>query len=271
MDYSWILLGISIYCVSIIITAYGLKALFDAIKYTSFKEWIKLFLMSFSLGLVLPGRAGDLSIIYFTKEKSFDIGQSTALTIIDKLITLIIFGCIAAIGIFTLLSSEELYWGLLATGIAIIGGLSLFSSIGRTIIKRIIGKYAEKFKGFNKTFKDLLKYHKDKIAINIFITLLRPIGNALLMIFILKAMGVEVPFTYVVLINAITLIASLIPLTPSGIGIRESIGAFLFTKIGVALEISLSMYLIILMMNYATAIVGVSYYWLSKKTNNSLS
>lgn len=262
----WISIGILIYIISLMITAYSLKALFDSIKHTPFKEWMHFYLMGFSMGLILPGRAGDLSIIYFAKQKGFDIGASTALTITDKLITLIIFGIIATLGIFTLLNSTELYWGLLFVLFCISIGVFLFTPLGRKWIRKIIGKYADTFQGFYKTFKNLLLHHKDKIFINIFITLLRPLGNALLILCIFKAMGIEVSLLYTILINAVTLIVSLVPLTPNGLGIREGVGSFLFTKIGIPLEASVAMYVIILLMNYTTGIIGATYYITKKKS-----
>ncbi len=265
IDFFWISIAILVYIISLIITAYSLKVLFDSIKHTPLMEWMHFYLMSFSMGLVLPGRAGDLSIIYFAKKKGFDIGASTALTITDKLITLIIFGTIAALGIFTILNSTELYWGLLFAGICILGGLFLFTSLGRKWSRKIMGKYADGFQGFSKTFKNLLLHHKDKIFINIIITFLRPLGNALLIILIFKAMGLEVSLFYTILINAVTLIVSLIPLTPNGLGIREGVGTFLFSRIGIPLEASVAMYVIILLMNYTTGIIGTSYYLIKKK------
>ena len=265
VDYSWILLAMVIYMISLLITAYSLKALFDSIRHISFREWMRFYLVGFSMGLILPGRAGDLSIIYFAKEKGFDIGESTALTLTDKLITLIIFGLIATIGIFTILNSSQLYLGLLFALLCIISGIVVFTECGRKIIRKIIGKYANNFQGFSKTFKNLLSHHKEKVFINIIITLLRPLGNALLIIFIFKAMGIHTSFLYTILINAVTLIVSLVPLTPNGLGIREGVGAFLFSKIGVPLEATVAMYIIILLMNYITGILGTSYYLLKRK------
>lgn len=266
VDLFWMSIGILVYIVSLLITAYSLKALFDSIKHTPFMEWMRFYLVGFSMGLILPGRAGDLSIIYFAKQKGFDIGASTALTITDKLITLIIFGIIAALGIFTILNSTELYWGLLFALICITAGLFLFTPLGRKWTRKIIGKYADGFQGFYRTFKNLLLHHKDKVIINIIITLLRPLGNALLIILIFKAMGLDVSLLYAILINAVTLIVSLVPLTPNGLGIREGVGAFLFSRIGIPLEATVAMYVIILMMNYATGILGTTYY-LSRKKN----
>ena len=272
INLNWILLAIAVYIISILITGYSLKALFDSKKHIPFGEWMRFYLMGLSLGLILPGRAGDLSIIYLVKDKGFEIGESTALTITDKLITLIIFGIIASIGLLTILKSTQLYLGVAIAILFICSGLFLFSNAGRKIAKKIIGKYAGNFQGFHKTFTNLIKDHKDKVAINTFITLLRPLGNALLIIIIFKAMGLNVSLGYAILINAVTLIASLIPLTPNGIGIKEGIGVYLFTLIGVAAEASVGMYFIIILMNYATGIIGTIYYLMYKKrTNNSLS
>ena len=260
VDLFWIGIGVIVYLIALVITAYSLKVLFDSIKYTPIMEWMRFYLVGFSMGLILPGRAGDLSIIYFAKQKGFDIGESTAFTITDKLITLIIFGIIAALGIFTILNSTELYWGLLFALLCIIAGSFLFTPIARRWVVKMIGKYASTFQGFYKTFKNLLLHHKDKVFINIFITFLRPLGNAFLIILIFKAMGIDVSFLYAILINAVTLIVSLVPLTPNGLGIREGVGAFLFSRIGVPLEATVAMYVIILMMNYATGIIGTGIY-----------
>src|SRR3989338_1070591 len=120
VDLFWISIGLIVYLIALVITAYSLKALFDSIKHTPLMEWMRFYLVGFSMGLILPGRAGDLSIIYFAKQKGFDIGASKALTITDKLITLIIFGIIAALGIFSILHSTELYWGLFFARLCII-------------------------------------------------------------------------------------------------------------------------------------------------------
>ncbi|MBI5797811.1 flippase-like domain-containing protein [Candidatus Woesearchaeota archaeon] len=271
ININWIIVGLGVYIISILITGYSLKALFDSKKQIPFGEWMRFYLMGFSLGLILPGRAGDLSIIYLAKEKGFDIGESTAITLTDKLITLIIFGIIAALGLFTILKSSQLYLGLIVAIIFISSGLFIFSSPGRKLARKIMGKYAGSFQGFHRTFSNLIHNHKDKIAINTIITLLRPLGNALLIIIIFKAMGLNISLWYAILINAVTLIASLIPLTPNGIGIKEGIGVYLFTLINIPAEASVGVYFIIILMNYATGIIGTTYYLLyKKKSNNSL-
>ena len=260
--------AVPLYIITLFLTSYSLKALFNSVKNIPFKEWARYYFIGFSMGLILPGRAGDLSVIYFMKKKGFQIGESTALTIIDKAITLTIFGTIGAIGLLTILEAEQTIYGIIAAATIVAGGLFTFTKAGRTLIKKAIGKYAGTFQGFHKAAKNLLKNHKDKLAINIFITLIRPISNGLLIVLILSALGYNTTLLFAILISSITLIASLAPFTPNGLGVREGVGAYLFYQVGIPLEVSVSMYLIILLLNYSTGVSGVIYY-LWKKRHNS--
>lgn len=252
--------AVGLHILSLSITGYGLKALFDSIKHIGFIEFMKYFLIGISLGLVLPGRAGDLSIIYLVKKKGFEYGESTALTLIDKITTLIVFGAIAAIGLFTIFNSNELELGLTMVAIIALGGIVAFSSIGRAVLRKLFGKYAALFKGFNKTFRNLLQKGKKKILINLAITAIRPVITGLLFMLLFYSIGIKVSLWHAIVINAIAFIASLLPLTPSGIGIREGTGIFLFSQIGVPLEASASVYAIALTMNILTGVFGVMPY-----------
>ncbi len=265
LDYTWILWALVVYYVLLFLTSYSLKAIFNSVRVLKFKTWARYYFMGYSLGLILPGRAGDLSIIYFIKDKGFSIGEGTALTIIDKAITLTIFGIIGCIGLFTILSSEEIIYGLLVVIILVGGALFTFSPWGRKLIRKVIGKYAGSFTGFHRTFKNLIKHHKGKLFTNIFITLIRPIGNGLLLVLLFKAMGIEISLFYPILISSITLIASLAPFTPNGLGVREGVGTYFFYKVGIAPEAAISAYIIILILNYTTGMAGVTYYLARKR------
>jgi len=265
LSYSWLILALLLNTTGILVTAYGLKILFDTVRFTSFMQWLKYFLMSFSVGLILPGKAGDLSIIYFMKDKGFSIGESTAFTILDKLITIVVFGLVATVGIFTILSSAELYIGLLFLAVIAATGAFLFSEPGRRVASKVLGKYAEKFQGFGSTFRTLVKKHRSRVLINVFLTAVRPFINGLVIILLFKAMSIDVSLFYAILINAIALAASLIPLTPNGLGVREGVGAYLFSLVGVPLEASISMYLIFLIMWQIFGLIGVGCYLTRKR------
>ena len=251
--------------VAIIITSYGLKVLFDSIVQIKFLEWMKYFLITFSIGLIIPGKLGELSIIYFLRKKNVDIGASTALTVINKLITVIIFGIIALIGFFLIFNSNDLIIAFVLSLLFILGVLFLFSKLGRILVKKMIGDLFKQVDVFYSTFDNLCKKNKDKLLISVIVTFLRPLFNGLIILLSFKAIGIDVSLMYAILVNALTIIASLVPITPNGLGIREGIGAFLFRNIGIPLEVSVTMYFIIFVMNSLTGIIGVCYYFLEKR------
>ena len=265
IDYLLLFAAIMTYIFTLGLTAWGLKELFESKIHLKWIEWLKYYWIDFSLSMILPGRMGDFSIIYFLRKKNISIGTSAALVIIDKIITLLFFGLVSIIGLFTLIKSTELSLGLVLTFFITLIGILLFSQWGRKIIFKILGKYSLKLADFHETYDNLLKYHKDKVLINIIITIIRPILNGLLIVILFKALGYNVSVFYAAIISSIALIASLVPLTPNGIGIREGLGLLLFSKIGIPFEASISMYLLILIMNYLTAILGVFYYFIVEK------
>ena|SRR3989338_5958503 len=265
INYFWLGLDLLVYLVAIIITSYGLKVLFDSIVQIKFLEWMKYFLITFSIGLIIPGKLGELSIIYFLRKKNVDIGASTALTVINKLITVIIFGIIALIGFFLIFNSNDLIIAFVLSLLFVLGVLFLFSKLGRILVKKMIGDLFKQVDVFYSTFDNLCKKNKDKLLISVIVTFLRPLFNGLIILLSFKAIGIDVSLMYAILVNALTIIASLVPITPNGLGIREGIGAFLFRNIGIPLEVSVTMYFIIFVMNSLTGIIGVCYYFLEKR------
>ena len=271
IDTFLLFVSILLYIFTILITAYGLKALFDSIASLTFMRWLKYYMITFSLGLVLPGRTGEFSIVYFMKKNNIEIGSTTALVIIDKLITLIIFGLVTLLGLFTILNSGELYVGLIAVLLILFVGCLIFSNLGKKLFNKILGKYSLNFASFHETSRMLLASHKDKLMINILVTIARPILNGLLIVILFASFDYNVSLFYAIIISSIALIASLVPLTPNGLGIREGVGLLLFSKIGVPFEASISMYLLILIMNYLTGALGVLYYFCTREKNLEIS
>ena len=265
INYFWLGLDLLVYLMAVIITSYGLKVLFDSIVKIRFLEWMKYFLITFSIGLIIPGKLGEFSIIYFLRKKNVDIGASTALTVINKLITVIIFGIVALIGFFLIFSSNDLIIALVLGLLFVLGVLFLFSKLGRIFVKKMIGDLFKQVDIFYTTFDNLCKKNKDKLLVSAIVTLLRPMFNGLIILLSFKAIGVDVSLMYAILVNALTIIASLVPITPNGLGIREGIGVFLFRNIGIPLEVSVTMYFIIFVMNSLTGIIGVVYYFLEKR------
>jgi uncharacterized protein (TIRG00374 family) len=248
--------------------AISLKFLFNTIKKIGINSWLTIFIPGFAIGLFLPGRVGDVTMVAIAKKKGFEIGQSTTLILIDKITTLLVFIPLAILGFYTILHTKELGWSIFLSIILLIGLIMLFTPFCRRILKKILGKYAEKFTGFHKTFKELFLNHKKELLYNILITLLRPILSSLIMIVIFKSLGYNLDMYNAIIITAITLIVSIIPITPNGFGIREGLGLILLSQSGVPSEATIAMYLILFSTSCIIILISYLYYLIIRRFEN---
>ena len=129
----------------------------------------------------------------------------------------------------------------------------IISNFGRAIIKKIIGKLAFKFIGFSKSLLYLLKSKKKILILNYLITLLKWLISSIFICLIFMALDVKISIIYIFLISAVSQLISIIPITLSGLGIREVSSVYLYSLINVEPAKVISISLIMLLFNYLTA------------------
>jgi uncharacterized protein (TIRG00374 family) len=100
--------------------------------------------------------------------------------------------------------------------------------------------------------KEIMK-DKKLIAINILLAILKWTLSSAVMWLIFISLSAKVNFIHVFVISAITIIISLIPLTPSGIGTKEGAAIYLYSLLGVSFAISGAAYILINLINYIIA------------------
>ena len=124
------------------------------------KFW-KLFVSSnlaWSMGLILPGRLGELTLIYFLNQHEVNIGESTAITILDKISTFIIFSILSFLGIIKYFSlTIAIRFGIIILLIFILSLFIITNNKTRKIVKmRFLKSYSYIFTGFNRSFRLIL-------------------------------------------------------------------------------------------------------------------
>jgi len=255
---NFFLLAIATYLASIIIGAINMKILFKHIKNINIIEMTKYFWLSSSFTLILPGRIGSFSLVYFLRKKGINIGECSSMVILDKIITSILSAGLAVIGImvfFSVAESIKMALILLVIGIT---GLSMFlSKKFRAIIKnKILRKYSKLFKGFFKTLEKYIRYHKSTISLNMLITIIKQIVASTTHFLLFLSLGYKIDFISLVLISGIEFIITLIPITANGLGFRESVGLILISRLGVPQEVILSRYILGLTIKYGFALLS---------------
>ena len=255
------------YIMFFILGTINLKILLNPIKKVPFKKLLKYYALSWSFGLFVPSKIGEFSLIFLLKKEKIPIGKTTAISVIDKTITLITFVIFSAIGFLIFFNPmDSLKFTLILLSILFIGIFSILSNKVRNIIKKLIGKYHIYFKGFSKTLFSYLKENKRVLFMNFILTIIKwgLIDAGLVFIYFL-AFGKVVNPLYIILITAITLTVGLIPITINGLGIKTPTAIFLYGQIGIISPIVASVYLIDLVIKYLIASFMFAFL-LNKKT-----
>ncbi len=237
-------------------------------KKIPFWRLFKYYITSWSIGLISPGKLGEFSLVYFLKKEDIDLGKGTAMYVLDKSITIFLLILVSVYGFFIFLTKVQALQLIIALLILIFLVIFfLISSPGRKIIVRyILRKYAENFSGFSRTLSFYFKEQKRIILLNIFLTLIKSILQAIAVFFVFLAFGVKVPILPIYIISAIITIVSLIPITVSGLGTREASATFLYSLIGVKASIVISVYIIIIFVHYFLGLLNMLL--ISKKVMN---
>ena len=214
--------------------------------------------LSFSLGFIAPGKMGEFSILLFLRNKNISYGKGLAAILIDKVLTFLIVSLFALIGLLFYLDFRYFF---LVLGII----LALFSLLVYAIVsknlrylvkKYILRKYAKHFKGFSNTCLILITKGKKGILLNIMFSLFKFMLMCLSIWVLFRALGFSVFFPFVIFINSIIIILTLIPITFSGLGLREVSGTYLYQLVtGVGLAVTLNVVLISTVLRYFTGFV----------------
>jgi uncharacterized protein (TIRG00374 family) len=249
---------------------------------TSFFELFRFICLSFFYNFFIPGGfAGDLIRGYKCKGISLKSSQGLASVFIDRLIGLaafITFGLLGILFSFKILVNEKLFLYLVI--VLILSILFTFLIFNRNIIEKfnVLKKIHNKL--FNK-LKELYEFiysykNSKKLTFYAFITSL---GAGFFTIFIFFLLGlsinVSVPFVYYLFFIPIIIIVSYLPISYSGLGIREASFVLLFAQVGVensqALAISLMYFGILLILGIVGGILFIlTKNWSGEKISSNI-
>jgi len=247
--------------ITLAIGAYKIKLLTDPIKKLSFAKILRYYMLSFSTGLFVPARAGEFILVYFLKKEGIEIPKGAAIALLDKIIIMAFLSIIAVFGFFVFFTptrAAELMAMLIATFLAL--SVLMLSKKARSIIKKyVLRKYADKFSGLTEAIGYYIKKQKAALMINLSATAIKWLITAVAVAILFSGFSQHPSTMHVLMILAIGTITTLIPITLSGLGIREGVAVYLFSQTGIATEITLTVYMIMLITNYILAALSMTF------------
>jgi len=229
-------LAVGLFGMFLWLSSLGSWVLLRAFSRLSFREFLPCYLPSWALGLFLPGKLGELSIVYYLKNRDIAVGQGTAFFVVGKTVTVLALGMVASTGFFTFFSFRVAIQLFLLL-VVFLGGFIFFllSSFGRNVIRKVLPeKIQEKFAGFSSAFSSYFQKHRGLLVLSLGIKLLG-FGCIAVMNYFIFAVGLNVRILVfkILQISTMETFSALIPISVNGLGIRQAMGIYLYSLLGV--------------------------------------
>ena len=228
-------------------------------KKVPFWKLQRYYLTAWSLGLFVPGKLGEFSIIHYLKKYKISISEGLLVSLADKGITFVILVLISLAGIYAFMPLKI----FVVVIISILTFLTLVILLfltpdGRSFVKlKILGKKAKAFKGFAKAIDKMFSRPRF-VIMNIILTFIKWMITAVVFYIVLISFGENISILWVASIYAATIIISLIPISLSGLGVKEGAAYFLFSAAGVDGVTALSVYFIFTLFGYGIAVTSIA-------------
>ncbi len=250
---------IFIWMIVLLLGAYNLSIFLKALKLKIyFPRLFRYYLLSWSTGLFFPGKVGELVILRFFKKEQINYGQSSAIYIIDKIITGVVLLLFSSIGLLLLLdSSYSIFYGIfiLISAFIIFISMVLSKKIRGMIKKYILRKYSYLFEGFSKTLINLFENNKEVIFINLIITIIKIFISAIAIYLLFVSFNQSVNFFYIIIIDSLITVISFIPISFNGLGLKESSAVILYGLVGISPVITASSYILGTILTYLVGFI----------------
>jgi len=237
----------------------------------SFKDCFLTFLAASYVGVITPGRIGELARVYYLKqEKKISVGKSLSSLFMDRILDVLILLFFACSGLLIFSVSKKLT--LLVVTLTILLALGTIISLRREYTQRMLG-FLSRFSFFKKlarragsTFGDFYGGIEKMGDWHLTFPLLLSLSAYLIGFFqcylISVALNIPIFFPYLVFCIAIVNLVSLIPISIAGIGTRDATLIGLFSVLGLEPESAVSFSLTYLFVfNISIAFMGLFAWW----------
>ncbi|MGB8223593.1 MAG: lysylphosphatidylglycerol synthase transmembrane domain-containing protein [Polyangiales bacterium] len=184
---------------------------------------IRGFCIAWVLGFFL-GRVSEFSLPWFWR-RDLPVPQGAAVVLVDKLVSLIWFTVLGAVGLGLLVDPRA---GLLAGafGVVVLGGIffvTLSDSAPRLAGKLLPSDWVDRLQDLPATFRLVTQRRRGAVVANVIITGLRAALHGAILVALMAAIGQTLDPIIGTAIQAMVTLTSLIPGSLMGLGYWESV------------------------------------------------
>ncbi|MFH1388214.1 MAG: lysylphosphatidylglycerol synthase transmembrane domain-containing protein [Patescibacteria group bacterium] len=223
--------------------------------------------ISLAIGFITPGRLGELTKIFYLKNKDNTIGKSLVSVVLDRLADLfflLFLSLISLIFFFSYFKKTILLLTIIIFFLILLSIFAIKSNIIQIIFKKILNLVipARYKKSWSLNYHDFLKniktYTLNNYLLILFFTTLSWFIYYIQSFLLLKSIGINsIPFLYLVISVTIAGFITLLPISISGLGTREATLIFFFSFYQIPSEKTIGFSLLILSMLLIAALIGL--------------
>ena len=264
----YIILAVILFVPLIIVKAWRWQLLMNAqgIGYSLLESSV-MYSAAMYIGVITPGRLGDFVKVFYLVKDEHPFGRSFATVLLDRLFDLVSLILIAYISMLVFITIFESTVIIISAVIAVTLVLVAFFLVKRELSIKILKKVAFGFiplkykERAGLVFSDfgnaVTKSGSRQFVQNALITLLGWVIYYLTVYFLASAIDIDIPFFYLVTCVSITAVITLIPISISGIGTRDTVMILLFSQLGLSEESAIAFSIVILFMYAVNGIIGL--------------
>jgi len=224
----------------------------------------RFYWVSMGISAFVPGLIGQASIIPLIKKDVGNFSKGTAVFILDRVWVLLFVLLGAICGSILILPREKAILFMIAGLIfSIVYALFFLTGTGVKTIYYLCPKFLKI--RFRDVFEILLDYpnHKELILKNVGCSMARWVAKAMFACCLFAGFGVFISPLKTFVVSAWEALVALVPISFSGLGLREGTGLFLYGHIGVVAGTIGAMYFLVNLIWYVTA--GLSFFMVKRE------
>jgi len=230
----------------------------------------RAYLPSLYLGLVTPGRVGDaVRIQYLKRDHAVGYSEGLAVSVVDRLCDVYVLLAFVALGVVHLANAvsaplAQTTW--LAVGVVGIAPAFLFvrgiaEPAAQWLYRRV--SKVETHAGLSSFFSALRRQVGLSLVAPVMVTILAFFTNYVQAWLVAVALGIDLTFVDVAALLAISSLLSLLPISISGLGVRESFFALVFPALGLGRTLGIAFGLGVFAVIYVPALLVGFFAWLA--------
>lgn len=259
----WLLSALALYLIGVPLRAYRWQGLLSALRVTiPLPRLVSLYFVGTFFNNILPsGIGGDVVRAYELTRDGADAAIAASTVLADRatgLLVLLAVALVSAVFGYRLVSP-----GLTLTIVAIsLGsfaaiGLLLWNDLWRAVSRRLPRlRPLLARKGIEDFYRSLHVYRDRSISKALFISLIFNLLLIAVNYLIALSVGAKVPLLYFLLFVPLISFSLVLPISVSGLGVREGAYILLFGQAGVAAPLALAMSLGFFALNVVTGLIG---------------